>query len=213
MTQQAAEPHLAYQLRRLADTLAKNPERSEVQRHAEAILTAGVLLWTAGSTALARSAQWSGPWSAGGSGPSGKGSHSDPTASSALDGYPPPESEDPDQPRPARPDTTKVDTHPERRYHQRLLTAVRFASDNALDITQVIRAVAERSKHERPTDECCEPRCSDTAESGRKGRCPACAKWRQRWLASHPGSTWADVPPVPADVIDERRVKRRRRSA
>jgi len=213
MTLPSGEPHLAFQLRRLADTLAKNPERSEVQRHAEVILTAGVLLWTAGSSALARTAQWSGPWSAGSSGPSSKGSHSDPTSSAALDGYPAAESEDPDDVRPVRPDTARVDLHPERRYHQRLLTAVRFASDNAFDITQVIRAVAERARQERPTDECSEPRCSDTAEPGRKGRCPACAKWRQRWLASHPGSTWVDVPPVPADVIEERRVKRRRRSA
>ena len=214
MTQPAVgEPHLAFQLRRLADALAKDPDRNDVQRHAEKILTAGVLLWTAGQSALTKSAQWAGPWPAGGGGPTGKGSHSDPTSSAALDGYPRAEPEDNETPRPTLPDAARRNPHPERRYHQRLVTAVNFAVDNATEISQVIVAVHEKSKRERPTDECCEPRCSDTAEPGRKGRCSSCAKWRQRWLASHPGKTPADVPPVPADVIDDRRVKRRRRSA
>ncbi len=203
MTQPTGEPHLAYQLRRLADELASRPERTEVQRNAERILLAGVLLWTRGSVALARSAQWSGPWSSGGAGPTGKGGHSDPTGSAALAGYP----ED------GRPDTTRKDNNPERRYHLRLTTAVRFATDNATDIVEVIHAALSKASKERPTAECAEGRCDDTAEPGRQGRCPACAKWRQRWLAEHPGSTRADIPPVPATVIDERRVRRRRRSA
>lgn len=189
------QPHLAYQLRRLADTLATNPHRNDTQRAAEQILTAGILLWTAGHTALTRTAQWSGPWPTGDTGPTGKGTHSDPTQTSALEAV------------------THTDHHPERRYHQRLTTAIGFTVDNAIDITHVITATLQRTKAERPTDECSEPRCTDTAEPGRKGRCAACAKWRQRWLASHPGTTNVDVPPVPADVIDDRRIRRRRRPA
>lgn len=185
------EPHLAYQLRRLADTLANNPQRNDAQRQAEKLLTAGALLWTAGDTALTRSAQWAGPWPDGHTGPTGKGTHSDPTPTAALDNG----------------------DHPERRYHTRLTHAVTFATDNALEITTVIRAIHQRSDRPRPTDECAEPRCTDTAEPGRKGRCAACAKWRQRWLTNHPGTAPVDIPPVPADVIDDRRIRRRRQPA
>ncbi len=209
MTQPAVgEPHLAYQLRRLADSIADHPDRTEVQRNAERLLLAGVLLWTRGSVALTRSAQWSGPWSPGGGGPTGKGGHSDPTGTAALDGYP-----DGDDEGHGQPDTRRKTNNPERRYHLRLTTAIRFATDNATDIIEVITAALAQTPRTRPTDECTEIRCDDTAEPGRQGRCPACAKWRQRWLADHPGSTRADVPPVPAHVIDDRRVRRRRRSA
>lgn len=209
MTQpELGEPHLAYQLRRLADTLAAHPDRTQVQRNAERLLLAGVLLWTRGGTALARSAQWSGPWSTGGSGPTGKGGHSDPTGSAALDGYP----EGDDQGH-GTPDTRRRSNNPERRYHLRLTTAIGYATDNATDIIEVITAALTKPSTPRPTDECTEIRCDDTAEPGRQGRCPACAKWRQRWLTDHPNSTRADIPPVPAHVIDERRVRRRRRTA
>lgn len=209
MTQPAVgEPHLAYQLRRLADALAERPDRTDVQRNAERLLLAGVLLWTRGGTALARSAQWSGPWSTGGSGPTGKGGHSDPTGSAALDGYP--EGDDEGH---GTPDTRRRSNNPERRYHLRLTTAIGFATDNATDIIEVITAALTKPSTPRLTDECTEIRCDDTAEPGRQGRCPACAKWRQRWLADHPDCTRADIPPVPAHVIDERRVRRRRRTA
>jgi len=209
MTQRVVgEPHLAYQLRRLADSLVDNHDRTDLQKAAETILLAGALLWGSGSTALTRSEQWSGPWSSGIGGPTGKGGHSDPTSSAALAGYP-----DCDENGRPIPDTRRRDTNPERRYHVRLATAIRFATDNAEDIVQVITAINQRAQPERPTDECCEIRCDDTAEPGRQGRCPACAKWRQRWLAEHPGSTRADTPPVPTHVIDERRIRRRRRTA
>lgn len=197
------EPHLAYQLRRLADTLANNPDRNPIQRHAERILTAGVLLWTRGDTVLTRTSQWAGPWPTGNGGPTGKGTHSDPTPTAALDSYP--NNNDPD--------TRQRTTNPERRYHQRLATAISFTTDNANDIIEIITDTLTQASKPRPTDECAEIRCDDTAEPGRQGRCPACAKWRQRWLAEHPGTTRADVPPVPAHVIDERRIRRRRRTA
>lgn len=211
MTPDNTEPHLAYQLRRLADSLANTPNRNTSQRHAERLLTAGVLLWTRGASALAKSEQWAGPWSTGASGPTGKGGHSDPTASAACAEL------EPDRPAHDTDDDAAAARRrgpgPESRYHQRLTQAVSFAVDNATEIATVILAVHQHGSAARPTDECAEPRCTDTAEPGRKGRCTACAKWRQRWLAHHPGSTWADVPPVPASVIDERRIGRRRRSA
>lgn len=208
MTHAVGEPHLAYQLRRLADDIAARPDRTDTQLDAERLLRAGALLWTRGDTALARSSQWSGPWSSGGSGPTGKGGHSDPTSSAALDGYP--EGDDEGN---GKPDTTRKSNNPERRYHVRLTTAIRFATDNATDIIDVVTASLTKPSKVRLTEDCAEIRCDDSAEPGRQGRCGSCAKWRQRWLDAHPGSTRADIPPVPAHVIDDRRVRRRRRTA
>ncbi len=196
------EPHLAYQLRRLADRLANTPDRNEVQRNAERILAAGVLLWTSGQPALAKSAQWSGPWSTGAGGPRGKGGHSDPTATVALAACPD--------------DKGRVRDQPEHRYHQRLVTAISFTADNAVDITTVINAINSHGDEPRTDTECAEHHCNASASTGptnrpnRRGRCDACYQWLHHWLTAHPGSTWADAPAVPAEVINARSIRRQR---
>lgn len=183
------EPHLAYQLRQLADTIATNPHRNPTQRQAETILTAGIHLYTQGHTALTKSDQWSGPWPTGSGGPTSKGDHSDPTPNAALG---------------------RTDLNPERSYHQRLTLAAGAAVTASAAVTHLVRIIHQTTQRARPTDECTERNCTDTAEPGRQGRCPSCAKWRQRWLDNHPGTTRADIPPVPTDTINDRQIRRRR---
>ena len=161
-----------------------------------------VLLWTSGQPALAKSAQWSGPWSTGAGGPRGKGGHSDPTATVALAACPD--------------DKGRVRDQPEHRYHQRLVTAISFTADNAVDITTVINAINSHGDEPRTDTECAEHHCNASASTGptnrpnRRGRCDACYQWLHHWLTAHPGSTWADAPAVPAEVINARSIRRQR---
>lgn len=74
----------------------------------------------------------------------------------------------------------------------------------------VLTQEANRGR-EMVTDECAEPTCHDTAEKGRQGRCSSCAKWRQRYRTDHP--TADSTPPVPPEIIDARKVRRRREAA
>lgn len=186
------EPHLAYQLRQLANTIANNPNRNPTQRQAETILTAGIHLYTQGHTALTKSDQWSGPWPTGSGGPTSKGDHSDPTPNAALD---------------------RTDLNPERSYHQRLTLAAAAAVTASAAVTHLVRIIHQTATRARPTDECAEHHCHDPAPRPRHGRCDPCAKWRERWLTNHPGATNADIPPVPADTIADRQIRRRRTHA
>ena len=120
----------------------------------------------------------------------GKGTHSDPTYVAATS-----------------PNPFGMAVH-------RLRSAMFNMDQAAVTIRSQLNLVLTQEQNrgrEMVTDECAEAGCHDTAVAGREGRCEADYRWRYRWRKDHPND--GPPPPVPADVIEARRIKRRREAA
>lgn len=93
------------------------------------------------------------------------------------------------------------------------LRSIKSASDDAWSFVGLIRE-SERMEVKAKTRPgavgCAERWCEDEAAAGREGRCEPCYRWRKRWKDDHPTETLTLVPPVPKEVIEQRRIRRLR---
>lgn len=86
---------------------------------------------------------------------------------------------------------------------------------NMGDLVQLVNAMdkqlapAAKGKPGPSGPMCCEPACEDPSDN-RQGRCNACYQWRWQW-AKDRGLALSDAPPIPPDVIDQRRKLRENR--
>lgn len=203
--------HLAHKVRRLADSIAANMPGEQLSRNkqlAEHLANLATLLWALDDTAFAKASDWAntGIISSGGGTGSGAGP-SQPTEQAAL---------------------ATLD-HPDRlAAYDRWLRFYRgHLEDLAPSMAKILDDIAHRigveldhpgtlvirdpvTGRENRVPVCAEYFCEEGAENPRRGRCDACRKWQDRWLENHPGLTLADCPVVPKDVVDARRVAKRR---
>lgn len=177
-------------LEHIAAEMRKSRRRTPTQKMFDHILIAACDGWEHGDRALHLADRYAAsgyPTGAQDEG-RGKGTHGDPTFTAVV-----------------RPD-------PFAEVVARLKADVAQMDTAASGYRHQLRFVFERPEpkgRDTTVDVCAERHCGDpVTEPGRQGRCPACAKWIQRNRT--PGNPW---PPVPADVIDQRKIRRRREAA
>lgn len=117
----------------------------------------------------------------------GKGTHSDPTYTAAT-----------------RPNPFGMAVH---RLRSAMFNLDQGATTMRSQLALVLTQEPNRGR-ESQVDQCHEAACTDPAATGRQGRCESCSRWIRRHRTD--GDPW---PPVPADVIEERKIQRRRRAA
>ena len=181
--------NLPDRLEQIAAQIRKQKRPTSVQKVFEHVLTAACDGWEHGDRALTLADRWAAsgyPTGAQDEG-RGKGTHGDPTASAVF-----------------RPDPFEL-------VKAQLKSSTAQMDTAASGYRHQLHLIFEKPQpkgREMVTDTCAEPTCTDTAEKGRQGRCGSCAKWIQ-WNRTS-GNPW---PPVPVEVIEDRKIRRRRDKA
>lgn len=219
--------HLAHRVRRLADNLAGTNPSATLTRNqilAQDLANLAALLWEHGDEAFARASDWAntGLVTDRGSNGSGSGGPSRPTETQALAV----ELAEPGKRRDALTKDKEISSYDRwlRFYRGQLsdlatpmakvLTDVCTVSRRDIDPHPGTKKIVDpNTGKENRVLVCAEYFCDDGAPAPVHGRCEPCHKWRARWVENHPGSTIAEAPVVPRDVIDRRAVRRRRQPA
>lgn len=205
--------HLAHRVRRLADDLAGAKPSQPLSRNrqlAQDLASLAALLWTLDDTAFAKAADWANTGIVtGGAGTGSGGGPASPTEHAALAAL-----DDPDRLASYDRWLRFYRGHLEQlaRPMATILEDIGHRSGAELDHPGTKLIVDPVTGRENRVSVCAEYFCEDGAETPRRGRCEPCRKWQDRWLEKHPGSTLADCPVVPKDVINARRVAKRRKS-
>lgn len=225
MSTTQARPHLASRVRRLADEIASTTgTRSRNRRLAEQLAGLAALLWTLDEMPFRRAAEWAdtGLVSGGGGDGSGASSASTPVEREALAGY-----RDDDQPDPAEvslPLPKRLAAYDRwLRFYRRhledlvgpmakILDDIGRRSGVELDHPGMTKIVDPVTGKENRVAVCAEYWCEDGAVRPRRGRCEACDRWVERWLERNPGCSLSEVPVVPRGVIEDRRIRRKRKA-
>lgn len=217
--------HLAHRVRRMADALAEHRPAQTLSRNqllARDLAGLAALLWTMDDVPFRKAADWANTGLVSGGGSNGSGSGpSRPTERTALAV----ELAEPGKQR------ERVLRDQEVASYDRWLRFYRgHLEDMAQPMAKILEDIGSRvgaeldhpgttivrdpiTGRENRVPVCAEYFCDDPAPAPRRGRCEPCSKWQDRWLEKHPEATPADCPVVPKDVINSRRVARRRKNA
>lgn len=219
--------HLAHRVRRMADAIAAMPSDQKLTRNqelAQHLAGLAALLWEHGDAAFARAADWAntGLVSGGGSGGGSGRGPSRPTEAQALAV---------ELAEPGKQRDQLLEDQAIASYYRWLQFYRAHITELAGPMAKILREVCNVSRRdidphpgtktivdphtgkENRVPVCAEYFCDDGAPAPVHGRCEPCHKWRARWVENHPGSTIAEAPVVPREVIDRRAVRRRRQPA